>query len=135
MSFRDDLLNGAARIVNPKVDKLGRAAGLDMFGRIIKRTAVDTSRARSNWHVTIGEPDFSHSKLADHARTSQLRAQTTLRAFKFSQGESLWIANGVPYIEELEHGHSAQHPEGMVRVTMIEMKPVVDQIAGRLRRG
>lgn len=135
MAFRDDLLRGAARVVNPKVDKLGRAAGLDLQGRIIKKTPVDTSRARSNWSLSKDRPVFSRMITADGGRFVRADAARTVQNIKLSEGDELWIANGVPYIERLEDGYSGQAPAGMVRVSVQEMAPVIRRLAEVQRRG
>ncbi len=135
MSFERDFRNGERREVGRRLDKLGRAAGLETLGRLIRKTPVDTSRAQANWNLTVGTPDFSEHNPPD-AGASALRAgRVKVQSARFSRGDAIWCANGVPYIEALENGHSSQAPNGMVRLTVLEMEPVIRRIGGSLRRG
>jgi hypothetical protein len=55
-------------------------------------------------------------------------------------GDVVFITNGLPYITVLEYGRadgkpgSTQNPAGMVRVTLAELRPLVDRVAERIRR-
>jgi len=83
-------------------EELGRKEGpayvkrviFEAFNRIVKRTPVDTGRARAGWQI-------DQSKIK-----SQMMAE---------------IINNVPYIVFLEFGRSGQAPQGMVRITLNEL--------------
>lgn len=105
------------------------------------RTPVDTGFARGNWQLTIGEypsgvidppgvvkrrkpgEDRSSQRnppAADIARRVLAEGQATIGKLKPYQTSHL--TNNAPYIEQLEGGqHSAQAPNGMVRVTLQEI--------------
>jgi len=41
----------------------------------------------------------------------------------------VWITNNVDYIEKLEHGGSQQAPQGMVSVTVAELRTMFKEVA------
>jgi hypothetical protein len=45
-----------------------------------------------------------------------------------------YITNNVPYIDRLERGSSKQQPSGMVRVTVLEFRPIVAAVTGKIIR-
>lgn len=129
-----DAKRRADQIVGKRVDKLGRAAGLEILRRVIRRNPVDTGHSRGNWNVKVGGPD---TRVVDGRTESVALAagSATIQAFKMSDGQPLHVTNAVPYIIPLEEGWSKQAPQGMARLTVAEMKPVVERIAETLNRG
>lgn len=55
-----------------------------------------------------------------------------MNGFRLGQGQTLYIANGLPYIERLEQGSSTQAPRGMVMITIAELKDWVQRGAGTI---
>jgi hypothetical protein len=94
---------------------------LEALRRLVMRTPVDTGRARANWQVTISEPSEGQVDSTDvegnAAIAKGLAALTGLPDFQV-----IWISNNVDYIEFLEHGSSKQAPEGMLAVTVEELR-------------
>lgn len=100
------------------------------------RTPVDTGRARSNWTVSIGEPELvdkpgpnTGSKATNEgAATAQALAQAfnALRGYDVKFGP-IFITNSVPYIIPLDEGSSPQATAGMTAFIM-------QAIRDRLRR-
>jgi hypothetical protein len=92
---------------NKKAEKkalvIFRAVGLNMFGRIVKRTPVDTGRLRNNWQMT------SNVQL----------------------GQRLFITNNLPYAQRIEDGYSQQAPAGMVKVTINEFDSIVNSAVNK----
>ena len=100
MSFSDDIAKFNKK-TEEKSLKIFRAIGFDMFGRIVKRTPVDTGRLRNNWQITP----------------------------KVRLGEKLYITNNLPYAKRIEDGYSQQAPAGMVKVTIAEFDSIVRKYA------
>ena len=96
---------------------------LEALRRLVQRTPVDTGRARGNWQVwphttdrlRVRENRFDPSG-ALSIRLGTRLITTVVRAYTVT-----WIANGLPYIVELEKGHSRQAPAGMVGLTYEEL--------------
>lgn len=122
----------ADAIVNPKLDRFMRGVMLEATGRIMRRTPVDTGRARANWNASVNRVDTSINEaatVADGPTKSRANART-VGAIRFSKGDVGFLHNGLPYIVPLEDGSSTQAPQGMVRITMEEMRSFVRRQRG-----
>jgi hypothetical protein len=90
---------------------------------IADQTPVDTTRAVSNWLVTVGGP--ANGEVPPHVPgsvkgtgASAARAITKARARNamaaYRGGKTAFITNNVPYIGVLEYGDAKHRPNGMV---------------------
>jgi len=82
-----------------------KAYSFELFGEIIKRTPVDTGRARSNWTIEIDKPKYTTSESTSTPSPSDIDVKDFPDVF---------IANGLDYIDELDKGRSKQAPAGIV---------------------
>lgn len=115
------------------VDKLVRAVALDITGTIVKRTPVDTGRARGNWMLTVGAPSSATVTQLDPAGAmAQAKALGALASYR--PGASVFIVNNLPYIIPLEYCSSKQAPGGMVRITAREWKAKIARVAQGMAR-
>lgn len=106
--------------------KIFRGTSLNLFGKILKRTPVDTGRLRGNWYSSINTP----SKTVDGS--GEGFEQTTDRA---KLGDSLYLVNNLPYAKAIEDGHSQrQAPIGMVKITILEFEHIVAQQARKYNK-
>lgn len=106
-----------------EVPKALRRFALDALNRIIKRTPVDTGRARGGW-LPFAE---------DQGLPVDIGSTIGGEGVAIGRGEGSWkegregdviyieIINRVPYIIFLEYGSSKQAANGMVRITMMQM--------------
>lgn len=136
MSKADEARRNAEKAVDPLVNKLMRGLGFEALNRLMLKTPVDTGRARANWNTSVGRPDTSTNDAATSSDVASKQAEgaTVIARTDFAGGDDLYVTNGLPYIDDLEKGHSKQAPAGMVAVTVEELKPLADQIARRIRR-
>ena len=130
MSFNDDIKKFKRKTEGAALDVF-MGTGLEMFGRIVKRTPVGNpsiwqsnapsgyvgGRARSNWQVQINSKP---SGVIDSTGGPPTPSLQTLKL-----GDSIYVLNNLPYIIPLEHGHSSQAPAGMVKVTVSEFPRIV----------
>lgn len=99
----------------------------DIFGRIVEKTPVDTGRARASWNISIGKPDPSVAPEGQQPALNRLSAEAKAGAALATLTERgvldvpIFISNNLPYILELENGHSKQAPEGMVALSIEEV--------------
>ena len=82
-----------------------KAYAFDVFREVIIKTPVKTGRARGNWNITTMNPDF---KTTASKTPNQVPSDIDLNKFP-----SIWIANGLEYIRDLEQGKSKQAPVGI----------------------
>ena len=107
-----------------------------LYSSIVKKTPVDTGRARGNWNITVGHDDTTAS-----TRTKP-QFKNVDEVPKVEGDETIYISNNLPYITKLEYGgypnppkggkgktingYSKQAPEGMVGVTLANNKNIFD---------
>jgi hypothetical protein len=88
---------------------------------IVKRTPVDTGRARGNWQVTIGSPASDIVDGTDKSGGTTI-AQGLATVVGLRPFSIVWLTNNLPYAVSLEGGWSGQAPVGMVAVTIAELQ-------------
>lgn len=118
-----------------KGDQLVRAVGFEALGRLMRRTPVRKGRARANWNVAVGSIDRAENAEATTADVGAKQAAGMQVIGAFAIGGRLFITNSVPYIGRLEDGSSKQAPQGMVKVTAAEMRPLVARVAAKIASG
>lgn len=107
-----------------------------LYSSIVRKTPVDTGRARANWNISVGHPDTSTT-------TSTRKTPKPMSSLPDPKGdESIFICNNLDYIEKLEYGgfpnppkkdggktingYSKQAPAGMVGVTLANNEAIFD---------
>jgi hypothetical protein len=95
-----------------------------VHGALVLATPVDTGLARSNWTAAVGAPDLS-------PRTPRLQLDTIHEAqdaIRAAPADSeIHVANGVPYLAELNAGSSRKAPAGFVERIAAEGAAVAGQ--------
>ena len=106
-------------------EKTGIAAKrtmIELFNRVIQKSPVDTGRFRANWNCSIGSPNLSTSEATDPSGSvASSRATATVVSYTLN-GQSVFLTNSLPYAERLENGWSKQAPNGMVRLSVMEVQ-------------
>ena len=111
-----------------------RKIALDVFERIILKSPVDTGRFRGNWQVQIGSIPTGTLEIDDKSgQVTLAKAQAEVLGVK--AGDTIFLINNLPYARRLEYGWSNQAPEGMVRTTVAEYQPIVDQVVREINNG
>lgn len=129
-------LNEYAKKKNVEIKKVRKAYAFALYSSIIKKTPVDTGRARGNWNISVGHDDM----------TQKEDVQPKFRALEevpdVNGDESIFITNNLPYITMLEYGgypknpkggsgktvngYSRQAPQGMIGVTLANNENIFD---------
>ena len=134
-SFGRNMKAWAAK-VDAGVDQVIRAASLQVSAAIIKRTPVDTGRAKGNWQPSINRVKAGQAQKTQTAPLStidseQMRALSSVIAK--SVGQVYYLTNNLPYIMRLEYqGWSTQAPNGMVRVSVLEFNAALRKAINEL---
>ena len=111
--------------VDGNVVAIIKKACFDLYAAIIKRTPVDTGRAKASWGIGT---EYSDEVLppGDYAGNDmvQMVGNSTNGLFTFTiNDEQVVIYNNLDYISYLESGHgSAQAPSGMVAISLAEFE-------------
>lgn len=120
-----------ARKIQVAPQKVVKKVAFQLFRRIIEKTPVDTGRARASWNISVGRinpsvaPEGQHPKSASALAT---KANAVLAGYG-ADGRlpAVWISNNLPYIGELENGHSQQAPAGMLKLSIMEEEAAFNQ--------
>lgn len=119
-----------AGILRAKASRWVRGIVLEGDRRIRLRTPVRSGRARGNWNISVGAPDWH----ADPERKNKGVAQAGAVPKEIGEGPTpIFVCNGLPYIGRLEFGWSKQAPQGMVRLTVKELRLLAARIATKIR--
>lgn len=112
----DELVEKAHKEFNVDKEAILRKLALDLYAEIIKRTPVDTGRARANWNLSVKAPNYQTSQ-----RTT-IPSTVSITAHDVKGLPVVFIANGLPYVRELEYGKSDQAPNGFIRLSLEAIK-------------
>ena len=112
-----------------EIKEVRKAYAFALYSSIVKKTPVDTGRARGNWNVSVGSPDTSVDDPSGYPKPRKKGEKVVKKVVKLKYknsaslpepkgNESIFISNNLPYITTLEYGSSKQAPNGMVGVTL-----------------
>lgn len=110
------------------LDLVTRKVALDIFTRVIRRTPVDTGRARGNWMCSVSNYTLQQTGVIDKSGSSAMTDAAKV-VEQAKAGDIIYLTNTLPYILQLEEGSSQQAPQGMVSLTIREYPGVVEAAA------
>ena len=122
-------LMGLAEFVDGSFEKVVRKTCFDLYTRIIKRTPVDTGRAKASWGIGTEHSDAVAPKGEyavtdlEHYSPSDISSAMTSSSGGFTftvDDDQVIIYNNVEYIADLENGSSQQALSGMVALSLAE---------------
>lgn len=124
MKLDEGAIQRAAEKTGRTLDEMVQKISERLFENIVRRTPVDTGWARANWIPSIGSPDDSvpESSPGRDENIDDPLPRISLEVASGKAGDIFFLTNSVPYILSLEYGHSAQAPNGMVRVSIEEVR-------------
>lgn len=130
-------LNALGRSVRKQVEGLIKKGAAAAYRELVKRTPVDSGRARCNWIPTVKEPS-NRSNIGPGpflpggaAKPDIAAAIAEINKFKLEDG-TLYLTNNVQYIQELEDGSSKQAPHGFAEQSAIKGAAVIAASAFKL---
>lgn len=117
-----------------------KKVALKLYDSVVRKTPVDTGRARANWQISIG---YDETREVDRTDQSSAMKTEEEKLGSVNGDDKIYIVNNLPYITKLEYGgyskdsktgktvngYSKQAPNGMVGVTMANFqKHIADAI-------
>jgi hypothetical protein len=95
-----------------------RAVAVALLSRVIDRSPVDTGRFRASWNIVSGEDaDLSVAKEGKNDGSGVMAKSVALQLTN-----AYVVSNNLPYGPALEAGYSKQAPQGVVRLSIIDVK-------------
>lgn len=132
MAFSGDIKKFSKKTMD-RYNEVFAGAALEVFSRIVRRTPVGNpliwenkkappgyvgGRLRSNWQMSINSPTEGELPIG----------QATPIPIPKSAG-SVFVTNNLDYARAVEDGHSTQAPLGMVAITTVEFKDIVEGLS------
>ena len=106
-----------------KIDKVLQDTAVEVIGKMIDRTPVDTGAAKYHWFVrALPSERFDKERVDPSGQLPKARAKRDVKLFKV--GTKVWLVNSAPYMIYLERGSSTQAPQGVVAITMAEVAAI-----------
>lgn len=109
MTFASDIQNFNQKYEERMTLVLKKVA-FDLFRKVILKTPVDTGRARGNWMVGINKIPIAMAIGIDKKADVMSRIVSDISTAK--AGDSVAMANTLPYIGVLEYGGYPKNPVG-----------------------
>lgn len=114
------------------VDAVVRQAVILAAQGIISMSPVDTGRFRANWNFSEGVPNEATSQWLDPTGGRTLR-RIMAQARGVQAGRVYYLTNALPYAQRLENGWSKQAPQGMVKLTAMDLPRRIEAYAAGLK--
>lgn len=120
-----------AALFNERIRRASQAAGgnattflkrvmIDLLRKVIRRTPVDTGRARAAWAPFL-RAEGVNVRLSGDEKAIQEGIAKGEFVVQSGSKPGILVVNGVNYAIYLEYGSSSKAPEGMVRISMREV--------------
>jgi Bacteriophage HK97-gp10, putative tail-component len=107
-----------------KIDKALQDTAVEVIGKMIDRTPVDTGAAKYHWFIrALPNEKFDKKRVDPSGAQPKARAKRDVKVL-FKIGLECWLVNSAPYMIFLEQGSSTQAPQGVVAITMQEVAPI-----------
>ena len=127
-----------------EIKEVRKSYAYALYSSIVRKTPVDTGRARANWNISVGSPDESTTE-------ETRRSPKSKDSMPDPQGdEPIYICNNLSYITKLEYGgypnqpekdggktvggFSKQAPNGMVGVTLANNENIFNAACKAMRK-
>jgi hypothetical protein len=100
---------------------------IEVFSRVVLKSPVDSGRFRGNWQLAVGAVPRGTLDLFDKTGIATI-SMADAKLMGVSAGDTVYLANNLPYARRLEEGYSTQAPQGMVALTVQEFAEIVGKI-------
>jgi len=113
-------------------EQVVRKVALDLMTSFVMRSPVQSGRFRGNWQVQYTLTPTTLDRVDPTGRAAI--ADATLDLSRIVMGQTIYLANHLPYAQRLEYGWSQQAPAGMVRITVAEFDQYLTKAVGELKK-
>lgn len=129
-------MSKAIEAVEGDIEDTIKLAVLGLFTAIVRKTPVDTGHLAYNWQASVDSPKQSERSGVDPQKEATIEEGKADIGKWTLKNKSLWIANNVEYVEEIEYGKSrVKAPQGMVRVSLREFDSIFKGAAMSVNKG
>lgn len=113
-----------------KIDVVIRKVALQALRGVVLKTAVLTGRLRGNWRVAMSAANLSVQwDLFDKGGEATIaKGATIIATTPKNQDVTIYITNNLPYAQWIEDGHSKKAPQGMLKITFVEVRMGLEEL-------
>ena len=129
-------------------DLVVRAITMKIDNKVVQRSPVGDAkywkskpppgyaggRFRANWQLSIGSPTAGVRDLIDKDGSATIAAHSSVISAA-KAGDVIYLVNNLPYARRIEEGWSRQAPVGVVALTVVEFRTIVDNAVNGVRDG
>lgn len=120
MSFTVDL-SRLVETAKGKTDLVVKKVMLETFSKVIYKSPVRSGRFRANWIIGYSSPDRATSLNTDKSGAGTIGQIASEITGAKLDGKSIFLTNSLVYSLSLENGNSKQAPQGMVKLSLVEI--------------
>ena len=102
------------------ISRAVRKLVLDLHSNIVRRSPVDTGRFRANNQVSLNSIPSDAVLAFDKSGSATITVGESVMV-RFEVGDTVFLYNNVEYALALEYGHSTQAPQGVYRLSVMEL--------------
>jgi hypothetical protein len=109
-------------------NEVAKDSAIILLRELVYRTPVDTSKALSNWRVSVGrkprnaslKPIVEGEKGSSRFESAEIAVAKGISKIKLKKAnQKIYISNTLDYIDDLDRGKSMQAPRGFVDESMV----------------
>lgn len=108
-----------------KIDDVLQTIVIQIGRTLVTLSPVDTGRFKGNWQLSLGAGTNASLTRQDPTGYATI-SDITSTANKFTAGQVAYIQNHLLYGNDLEYGSSLQAPDGVLRVTEMRFRRIVE---------
>lgn len=116
-------LNKYADKIEAAPSKVAALVAIDLVEALTNLTPVDTTKAISNWLLSLDEPILSELDAYFEGEFGSTFFKSQKSVIDFAKlkvapkkpGQNIFVSNNAPYIRDLENGTSQQAPSGFTK--------------------
>lgn len=136
-------LEKKSKEIEKRVNKISIEVALAILIDLVQKTPVDTSKALSNWQISLNQPAASEREAffpGYAGYTAHKSSQAAIEAGRVvlqskKVGDKIYISNLADYIVKLNDGSSQQEPAGFVERAVIIGRRTLKEEKRRFENG
>lgn len=124
-------------IIAENIKNIGSAGLKTLYNNLVQKTPKDTEHASENYHFSVAEPATNELPVGDKTATQE--SMDFIDSNPFVKYKKFYLTNTASstskktgkkfyYLWALENGHSKQAPNGVVKVSILNMINKVENL-------
>jgi hypothetical protein len=112
-----------------KVELLTQSLAMSALEGVTMKSPTDTGRFKNSWQIAAGKPNLAVLPKGNYGSDFTMPDPPQVK----DPYTKLFVTNNLDYGPALEDGHSGFAPDGMVKLTMLEVRVHIKSAARKLK--